>query len=103
MNHIQLFLEDDELLLLRSSVKLIQMFDLDMDQGSKELTDSYCTKISDATNMLSPEWRKEIGNTQRAIRALPQEVKDRFKSEIMRYMSELQIMMEKQRKEKGEF
>jgi len=66
MKSITLLLEQDEVMTLRMLARMMQL----MTPESNEQLDRFVNKILDATNDLNPEWRKEIGKMQRALRKI---------------------------------
>lgn len=94
MKPIYLLLEDDEIFILRSQVRFMQIFAPETD----ELLNSFTKKILEATNNeISEDWRKEIGKMQRALRRIKQTP---FFEEFMVSMNELQKkLMEEMLKE----
>lgn len=82
MKAIQLFFEDDEIMILRGQARMMQL----MLPESNEQIDTYIHKILEATDDLNPEWKKEIGKMQRAIRRI------KVTPEYAKFMSELGII-----------
>lgn len=70
MKSISLLLEDDEMMLLRSQVRMMEL----LLPETNETIDSFINKILEATNDLSPEWKKDIGKMQRAMRRVKETV-----------------------------
>lgn len=95
MKPIYLLLEDDEIFILRSQVRFMQIFAPD---GNDELLKSFTQKILQATSTeISEDWRKEIGKMQRALRKIKETP---FYSDFMVMMEELQKkLMEEMLKE----
>lgn len=82
MKSINLLLEEDEILLLRGQIRMIQI----MLPETNEQIESYAKKILDATNDISEDSRKEIGKMQRAMRR----VKETF--QYAEFMSSYQVL-----------
>lgn len=70
MKAVTLLLEDDEIFILRSGVRMLKI--MLPEEASHELVDSYCKKILEATGGLSDDYMNEIGKMQRAMRRLKQ-------------------------------
>jgi hypothetical protein len=64
MKSINLLLEEDEILLMRMQVRMMEI----MLPETNEQIDAYIAKILDATNDVSQNTRNEIGKIQRAMR-----------------------------------
>jgi hypothetical protein len=95
MIHLSVILEDDEATLLRASLRMMQM--LNMDELQTELISNYVNKMLEATASLSQEWKKEIGKMQRAMRRLPEEYKGEFLAAINMFNQRLIGEMMKER------
>lgn len=69
MTPITLILEDDEMFYLRGFMRQMELMLPDIDNsGDETALHTLMKKIIEATVNVSPEWRREIGKMQRAIR-----------------------------------
>lgn len=68
MKAVNLLLEDDEIMILRSGARLLPIMMPEM--AEHELVQNYCKKILEATAGIGQDWKKEIGKMQRAMRRL---------------------------------
>jgi hypothetical protein len=65
MKQVVLLMEQDEIMVLRMQARMMEL----MMPETNEMVDNFIKKILDSTNdLISPEYRKEIGKMQRAIR-----------------------------------
>lgn len=71
MTPITLILEDDEMFYLRGFMRQMELLLPDMaDSRDETAFHTLMKKVIDATVDVSPEWRREIGKMQRAIRKI---------------------------------
>lgn len=82
MKAINLLLEEDEIMLLRMQVRMMEL----MLPETNEQIDAFIKKILEATDELDSEWKKEIGKTQRAMRR----VKETF--QYAEFMGSLKVI-----------
>ena len=86
MKHVELLLEEDEIMLLRASVRMIPFFSPE----ENELLEGYVRKILSATSILGEDYMHEIGKMQRAMRKI--RATDEF-SELMNHFAIMQKMI----------
>ena len=91
MKEVVFLMEQDEIMIMRSQARMMEL----MLPESNEVVDAYIKKILDGTDgFLSPEYRKEIGKMQRAIRIVkgtPEYVDFIEKMEIMQKLIQKEI------------
>lgn len=82
------------IMLLRMQVRMLEL----MLPETNEQIDSFIKKILEATDDLNPEWKKEIGKTQRAMRRV------KTTTEYSQFMGSLKVieklLIEEMQKEK---
>lgn len=65
MKEVVILMEQDEIMIMRSQARMMQL----MMPETNEMIEAYIKKILEATNeLISQEWREEIGKMQRAIK-----------------------------------